>query len=107
MRVSLLPQCDGCICHGGQNTMIQSLVYGVPLLILPGPIFERRFNAGQVQKAGAGYMGELPDFNSAWLQTAFLKQKESAAQAAALGQKINSLGGARQAVEAINNWLVV
>ncbi|MGD8604565.1 MAG: glycosyltransferase, partial [Anaerolineales bacterium] len=50
----LLPMCDWTICHGGQNTIIQSLLYDVPLLIFPGPIFERRYNARKVQEAGAG-----------------------------------------------------
>jgi UDP:flavonoid glycosyltransferase YjiC (YdhE family) len=36
-----LPFCDWTICHGGQNTIIQSLVNDVPLLIFPGPIFRR------------------------------------------------------------------
>jgi hypothetical protein len=49
---ALLPRCDWTICHGGQNTIIQSLLYGVPLLVFPGAIFERRFNARKLQQAG-------------------------------------------------------
>src|SRR6266545_2803496 len=63
----LLPHCDWTLCHGGQNTIMQSLCYGVPLLTFPGPIFERRFNAQKVQQAGAGLMGEVTDFTVRWL----------------------------------------
>ncbi|MHB1415778.1 MAG: hypothetical protein ACYC1C_11045 [Chloroflexota bacterium] len=41
----MLPRCDWTVCHGGQHTIVQSLLHGVPLIVLPGPIFERRFNA--------------------------------------------------------------
>jgi UDP:flavonoid glycosyltransferase YjiC (YdhE family) len=34
-----------CFCRGGPNAIIQSLASSVPLIIFPGSIFERRFNA--------------------------------------------------------------
>ncbi len=98
---ALLPYCDWTICHGGQNTIIQSLRQGVPLLIFPGPIFERRFNARKVQEAGAGVMGELNEFTTEWLCAAFKKQAACASRAKTLGERIRSYGGARAAVDAI------
>jgi UDP:flavonoid glycosyltransferase YjiC (YdhE family) len=77
------------------------LLYGVPLLIFPGPIFERRFNASKVQDVGAGRMGELTDFNEAWIQPILVKRNEYAKHAKQISKKIESLGGARQAVQAI------
>jgi len=100
----VLPQCDWTICHGGQNTIIQSLVHDVPLLIFPGPIFERRYNAKKVEEAGAGRMGELTDFNSGWLRTSLEKHSDNTQQAAILGARIRSYGRAPAAVEAISNW---
>ena len=100
----VLPQCDWTICHGGQNTIIQSLVHDVPLLIFPGPIFERRYNAKKVEEAGAGRMGELTDCNSGWLRTSLEKHSDYAQQAAILGARIRSYGRAPAAVEAISNW---
>lgn len=98
---ALLPHCDWTICHGGQNTIIQSLIYGVPLLVFPGPIFERRFNARKVQEAGAGRMGELTDFNVEWLRQGMAQWNEYAAHAQILGKRIELLGGAAHAVQAI------
>jgi UDP:flavonoid glycosyltransferase YjiC (YdhE family) len=100
----VLPQCDWTICHGGQNTITQSLVHNVPLLIFPGPIFERRYNAKKVEETGAGRMGEVTDFSAEWLQTAFEKRSEYVHEAAVLGANIRSYGGAPAAVEAISNW---
>ncbi len=98
---AVLPHVDLTLCHGGQNTIIQSLVYGAPLAIFPGPIFERRYNARKVQEAGAGRMGELPDFTPAWLQAVLADQARLAQAAAGLGRRIRAYGGAPQAVAAL------
>lgn len=57
----ILPAADWTICHGGQNTIVQSLLHNVPLLIFPGPISERRYNAAKTQAAAAGHVRELSD----------------------------------------------
>ena len=100
----LLPRCDWTICHGGQNTIIQSLLHGVPLIFFPGPIFERRYNARKVQAANAGIMGEVNQFTVEWLGAAFQRQTECAFQAAVLGKRLRSYGGPPAAVEAIMDW---
>jgi hypothetical protein len=102
--VDVLPYCDWMICHGGQNTIVQSLMNDVPLLIFPGPIFERRFNARKVQETGAGLMGEVNEFNVEWIVKALEKQPACAGKAAQLGMCIRSYGGARAAVEAMQAW---
>jgi UDP:flavonoid glycosyltransferase YjiC (YdhE family) len=101
---AILPYCDWTVCHGGQNTIIQSLLHNVPLLIFPGPIFERRFNAKQVQEYGAGKMGEVTDFNRDWLRSQMTLHDQLAVDAQFLGEKIRRYGGAPQAVEAIAGW---
>jgi UDP:flavonoid glycosyltransferase YjiC (YdhE family) len=98
---TLLPRCDWTICHGGQNTIIQSLLHGVPLIIFPGPIFERRYNARKVEEAGAGVMGEVNQFTAEWLRAAFAKQQTCAPRAEVLGERLRSYGGPPAAVEAI------
>lgn len=97
----LLPHCEWTICHGGQNTIIQSLWHGVPLLIFPGAIFERRYNAQKVAAAGAGYLGEKPDFSEAWLRDRMEKQTDCAKAAQKLGEAIQAGGGADAAIKAI------
>jgi UDP:flavonoid glycosyltransferase YjiC (YdhE family) len=100
----ILPRCDWTICHGGQNTIIQSLYHGVPLLVFPGAIFERRYNAQKVEQAGAGRMGEINEFTVEWLRASLERQSAYATGAIALGKHIRSYGGATAAVEAIEKW---
>lgn len=101
---TVLRQCEWTLCHGGQNTIIQSLRQGVPLIIFPGPVFERRFNARRVQRAGAGVVGEMSQFTVKWLKKTMERQVECAPLAARLRERIRSYGGATVAVEAISQW---
>jgi len=100
----LLPRCEWTICHGGQNTIIQSLLHGVPLIIFPGPIFERRYNARKVEEAGVGVMGEVNQFTAAWLRNALERREACAARAAVLGERLRSYGGPVAAVKAMVEW---
>ena len=100
---SVLPFCDWTLCHGGQNTIIQSLREGVPLLIFPGPIFERRINAKKVQMTGSGLMGEIDQFTPGWLRNALSQQAGCTLRAAALSGRICSYGGPDAAVAAIHS----
>ena len=98
---SIMPHCDWVICHGGHNTIIQALINRVPLIIFPGPIFERRFNARMVHKSGAGIFGELPDFNTIWLKKIIDNREPYANKAKELGEKILSYNGAETAIKAM------
>jgi uncharacterized protein (TIGR00661 family) len=98
---SLMPHCEWVICHGGHNTIIQALTNGVPLIIFPGPIFERRFNARMVHKSGAGIFGELPDFNKIWLKKIIVNRESCANKAKELGEKILSYNGAVTAIKSM------
>jgi hypothetical protein len=101
----ILPSCAWTICHGGQNTIVQSLLNGVPLMVFPGPIFERRFNARRVQELGAGRMGELNEFTAHWLRTALEGQAACAVRAESLGERFRNYGGAAAAIQAIEtHW---
>ncbi len=50
----LLPRAALMIHHGGQNSMIDALLYGVPQMICPGRVFERKYNAEMLAHNGAG-----------------------------------------------------
>lgn len=99
----ILPHCDLTICHGGLNTITQSLEAGVPLLLFPGPIFERRFNSAAVARNRAGAFGELGQFTHQWLRERIGHRGEYAAAARKLGSRFAS-GGAAAAVRQIVEW---
>ena len=52
------------INHGGQNSVIDGLVYGVPQLICPGRVFERIYNGKSVEKVGSAKVLEHNRFKS-------------------------------------------
>jgi UDP:flavonoid glycosyltransferase YjiC (YdhE family) len=102
---SILPCCDWTICHGGQNTIMQSLQHGVPLILFPGSVFERRYNAEKVQAAGAGVLRERAQFTPDALREALSGRPAAAASAVRLQAQIRTCGGAAAAVDAIEAWL--
>ena len=60
----LLPRAVLMLHHGGQNSMIDALLYCVPQIICPGRVFERKYNADMVVKNGAGLILPYAQFNA-------------------------------------------
>ena len=50
----LLTRARVFVHHGGQNSMMDSLSYEVPQVIVPGRVFERQFNAEAVENVRCG-----------------------------------------------------
>jgi Glycosyl transferases, related to UDP-glucuronosyltransferase len=92
------------ICHGGLNTITQSIAAGVPLLVFPGPIFERRYNAEMLMKNGAGMMGEWSDFNAEWIRAQYDRRKEFADGVQKLKKDFGHYSGTGNAVKRIIQW---
>jgi len=52
-QLALLPHMNAVLCHGGHNTVVETLMHGLPLLV--APIRDDQFVvASQVENAGAG-----------------------------------------------------
>lgn len=60
-----LAQGDLCVCHAGEATLAQSLLAGVPLLMLPAHT-EQFLSARRVAMSGAGYNAALLTPESDW-----------------------------------------
>ena len=73
----------------------------MPLVVFPGPIFERRFNAQKVQENGAGWMGESNQFTVEWINEKLSTHAACQEKARRLGDRICSYGGADAAITAI------
>ena len=54
-----LAQAELCVCHAGEATLAQSLLAGVPLLMLPSHV-EQFLSARSVALSGAGYNAAAP-----------------------------------------------
>jgi hypothetical protein len=101
----LLPHCFATMCHGGLNTVTQSLEAGVPLLVFPGAIFERRANARSVERAGGGFMGERSDFNPAWIKDKLARIDALSGSVRSLRAAFRRYRGPAEAYERIKRWL--
>lgn len=91
----LLPSAALFINHGGQNSVADGLVFGVPQLMFPGKVFERRYNAASVEKNGSGIL--LASFTAKEIKAAAAKIASDTSfekNAFALGQKLTDQGGA-------------
>ena len=84
------------INHGGQNSVIDGLIHGVPQVMVPGKVFERKFNAKSVADNGAGIILPYDEFRTESLRNAAAQLAESEKaqkKAAALGAKLMAAGG--------------
>jgi UDP:flavonoid glycosyltransferase YjiC (YdhE family) len=87
------------ISHGGQNSLMQCLLYGVPMISIPGGVRERRFNAAALESLHAGKLLEVGDFLPANLLSLVREYavdrsyRESSRKA---GEQLRKLGGAEK-----------
>jgi MGT family glycosyltransferase len=63
-QTSILPQVDAVICHGGNNTVTESLYFGKPMVVLP-LFWDQHDNAQRLDETGLGVRldtyGHAPD----------------------------------------------
>ena len=84
------------INHGGQNSVVDGLIYGVPQIVIPGKVFERKFNASLVEDHNAGIVVSYKDCSAHTLRSAFDKiigSDDMIANAKKLGDKLTEPGG--------------
>ena len=67
----LLDEAAIYINHGGQNSIVDGLLHGVPQIMVPGKVFERKYNAESVADADAGIVIDFRDFDAVHVKNAF------------------------------------
>ncbi|QTL97779.1 UDP-glucoronosyl and UDP-glucosyl transferase [Iocasia frigidifontis] len=100
----LMPETIAYINHGGQNSIVDGLVYGVPQIVCPGKIFERKYNAQSIDKIGAGKILLEKEFKSSSIKNIikeFNQTKKYYKNAKKLGEQLKKFGGAEKIVEVI------
>ena len=84
------------INHGGQNSIVDGLLHGVPQIMVPGKVFERKYNAESVADADAGIVIDFRDFDAAHIKEAFEKITSSDTMSDSsrkLGDLLRNAGG--------------
>ncbi|HET9899053.1 MAG TPA: glycosyltransferase [Streptosporangiaceae bacterium] len=99
--LELMPKLDAVICQGGQNTVNEALIHGVPMVIAPIRLGEPAV-AEQVSRAGAGVMVSYAHASPAELAkavTAVLDEPGYRERARRIAGEMSAAGGARGAAE--------
>jgi UDP:flavonoid glycosyltransferase YjiC (YdhE family) len=102
-QTSILPQVDGVITHGGNNTVTEAMWFGRPMLVLP-IFWDQHDNAQRVH--GTGYGMRLPTytFDDGQLHAAvdrLVADESLKARAAAAGERLRRRPGTVMAAELI------
>lgn len=100
----LMPQAAAYINHGGQNSIMTGLMYGVPQIVCPGNNFERRYNASSIVTLGAGVMLSADNFNADNIKkivSSFNNNLSFAVNSRKAGRNLLNLGGVDKAADAI------
>jgi MGT family glycosyltransferase len=108
-QLELLPHLDAVLCHGGHNTVVESLAHGVPLVIAPIRD-DQPIHAQQVAQAGAGLRIRFGRLSARELSEAVMRVIEEPSFRAAAGsirQSFERAGGAAHAAEALEELVRV
>jgi len=84
------------INHGGQNSVIDGLLHGVPQLLVPGKVFERCYNANSIVNNHAGALLSHHDFRASTIYQkaeTIIHSEEIKENAKKLGKMLESQGG--------------
>ena len=93
---SILDEAVLFINHGGQNSVVDGLLHGVPQIIVPGKVFERRYNASCLADNNAGAVIDHQKFRADHISEVadrILNSPEMADSSAMLGKKLRQAGG--------------
>jgi UDP:flavonoid glycosyltransferase YjiC (YdhE family) len=107
---TLLPRAAVFINHGGQNSVMDGLIAGVPQLVCPGLVFERIYNARSIAELGAGQVLDHRSFVPATVArqvSELSSDSRYAERAAQAGRELLELGGVARAAAALEELAAV
>lgn len=107
-QLALLPKVDAVVCHGGHNTVCESLAHGVPLVIA-AIRDDQPIVADQVARAGAGVRVKFGRATAPMLQEAVgavLTDPAYRTSARRLGDALAAAGGAAAAADRLEELLL-
>ena len=102
-QLDVLQQTTVFLTHGGPNSIMEALFYGVPLVVVP-QITDQVILAKRVEELGLGIALEKPAVTAASLQEAVTRvtsNLEIHRRVQQMGATLRHMGGARSAVDAI------
>ncbi len=105
-QLDVLKKTDVFITHGGLNSVHESLLEGVPMIVMPQQV-EQAIVARQVEKFGAGIRAQQSDSLAfvSYLTKIIHNKKQYQKSASKLGQSLRDAGGATQAADEILTYI--
>lgn len=97
----LMPEAIAYLNHGGQNSIMTGLIYGVPQIMCPGNVFERIYNADSIVNLDAGIKLSQEEFNSERIKeiiNEFQSNPQRSNNSKNAGQELMTLGGIQKAI---------
>lgn len=104
-QVELLPYLDAVVCHAGHNTVCESLMHGLPLVVIP-IAYDQSHVAGRVFRVGAGERLNFNRFKAKHLLEAtntILKNPSYQEAATKIKQSFIDAGGNETAADLLEN----
>ncbi len=104
-QLKLISEMDAVVCHGGYNTVCETLFCGKPLVVLP-IAYDQSYVAGCVTDMGAGIRLNFNRFNARQLKEAvnsLLTEKKYIENATTIRASFKEAGGVRKGVELLEN----
>lgn len=101
---TLLPHAAAFINHGGQNSILSGILYGVPQIVFPGNVFERQYNAASVERLGLGRNCSDAQFCPTVILQAVADIKNEASyleKICIIQNQLRKLGGVDRAIESM------
>ncbi len=98
-QLDLLPYLDAVVCHGGHNTVCETLMHGLPMVVIP-IAYDQSHVAGRVFRVGAGERLNFNRFKASHLKEAVNKvMQDSSYKMAAeeIKQSFTDAGGTASA----------
>ena len=99
-QLELLPYLDAVVCHGGHNTVCETLSYGLPLVVMP-IAYDQSHVAGRVIQAESGLRLNYKRFKATHLKSAVwdvLTEPSYKIAAQRIQQSFAQAGGAATAI---------
>lgn len=107
-QLDLLPHLDGVVCHGGHNTVSETLSNGIPLVVIP-IAYDQSHVAGRVVRTEAGERLNFNRFKANHLREAvqqILNNPSYREAAQKVGQSFAEAGGAATAANLLEQAIV-
>lgn len=101
---TLLPHAIAFINHGGQNSILSGILFGVPQIVFPGNVFERQYNAVSIERLCLGKSYPDAQFNPIAIRRAVTQMKNGAGYLEnihSVQSVLRGLGGVDQAIRSI------